>query len=392
MDIFDFRSQYTINTEGVFNGEVEQADEVGGLFLRLKNLLTSELHTSWDVAYLEQYISQKMVPRSLRWEVNPQKGEVDLEGWFIYFNDTGVKFLVFLLGKKRDKLKYLNDEVALVRDKLLQFKDQEIYKSKSDQLRQFLEKEDSDQRNKKKKKYNRDLADYSNKMVFKWQIATDEPTESEIMDTQHQLPSLSAQAHLPSGVAPLPATQTNNRGHPSTKPKTFKGNAKPISQGGSRYGALRGPPLRENNRGNYASKPTNKNFQQSNEREYRDIPRGHPQRSRDFERDPRDYAPMSHAHTPRSGGIPLSNRFTPLSYHQDNFEGDEHVISRHPNHYDDYSNPGRNNYQNSPRDFLGEGQNHQRSLPRNNYRGKRGHEEREALEGGGGSGPKRRRQ
>lgn len=134
MDIFDFRSQHIINTEGVFDGRVEQADEVGGLFLRLKNLLTSELHTSWDVAYLEQYISQKMVPRSLRWEVNPQKGETDLEGWFIYFNDTGIQFLVFLLGKKRDKLKTLNGEISLVKDKLLPYKDQEIYKQKSDQL------------------------------------------------------------------------------------------------------------------------------------------------------------------------------------------------------------------------------------------------------------------
>lgn len=81
MDIFDFRFQHNINTDKVFDGNVEQSDEIGGLFLRLKNLLVSELHTGWDIAYLEQYVTQKMVPRSLRQEVPPQKGDNDLEGW-----------------------------------------------------------------------------------------------------------------------------------------------------------------------------------------------------------------------------------------------------------------------------------------------------------------------
>lgn len=80
MDIFDFRSQHNINTDGVFDGNVEQSDDINGLFLRLKNLLVSDLHTNCDVAYLEQYVAHKMVPHSLRWQVHPQKGENDLEG------------------------------------------------------------------------------------------------------------------------------------------------------------------------------------------------------------------------------------------------------------------------------------------------------------------------
>lgn len=138
------------------------------MFLRLKNLLVSELHTNWDIAYLEQYVAQKMVPRSLRWEVSPQKGETDLEGWFTYFNDKGISFLQFLLGKKHDKLKSPNNEVGLVREKLSSLRDHEVYKQKPDQLKLFLAKEDSEQKIKKKKKYNRDLADYSNKVVFRW--------------------------------------------------------------------------------------------------------------------------------------------------------------------------------------------------------------------------------
>lgn len=97
-----------------------------------------------------------MVPHSLRWEVSPQKGETDLEGWFVYFNDIGVSFLQFLIAKKQLKLKTLNKEIILVKKRLILFKDQEVYKQKSDELRQFLEKGDSEQ---KKKKYNRDFSD-----------------------------------------------------------------------------------------------------------------------------------------------------------------------------------------------------------------------------------------
>lgn len=151
MDIFDFRSQHNINTDGVFDGNVEQSDEFGRLFLRLKNLLFSELHTSWDIAYLEQYVTQKMVPRSLRWEVPPQKGDNDLEGWFTYFNATGVSFLQFLLAKKHDKPKSLNDEIISVKNKLGPFKEQDLYKQKSDQLRLFLEKKIMIKKSRKRK-------------------------------------------------------------------------------------------------------------------------------------------------------------------------------------------------------------------------------------------------
>lgn len=152
MDNFDFRSQCNINTEGVFDGNVKQCDEIDGLFLKLKNVLVSELHTGWDVAYLEQYVTQKMVPRSSRWEVNPQKDESDLEGWFVYFNKTGVQFLQFLLGKKHNKLKSPNEEITLIKNKLGPYKVHEIYKQKSDQLGLFLEKEDHDQKNQEKEK------------------------------------------------------------------------------------------------------------------------------------------------------------------------------------------------------------------------------------------------
>lgn len=179
---------------------------------------------------------------------------------------------------------------------------------------------------------------------------------------------------------------------PSVRPKTFKNNDKRTHQGSSSYRASQGPLPKENHRGNYASRPLNRNFQQPRQRDYRDDPRGAFQRSWEYRRDPRDHPSTSRVYTPRRREIPLFNRFTPISHNQDGFDEDGHVIVRHPNQYDDYSNHGRNDYQNSPRDFLGESQTHHHFFPRSNNRGKRGYQEREALEAGGGSGPKKRKQ
>lgn len=96
--------------------------------MRLKNLMVSEIHTQWDIAFLEQYVADSMVPRSLRWEVSPQKGETELQDWFKYFNEAGVKFLEFLIQKKNGKLDRLDVEIKLIKEKLSSHINSEEYK------------------------------------------------------------------------------------------------------------------------------------------------------------------------------------------------------------------------------------------------------------------------
>lgn len=105
MDIFEFRNSRSLNLKDVFdNVEVQQNLDIGGLFVRLKNLVISEVHGHWDVAFLEKYLDDVMVPRSLRFEITPQEDEIDLLGWFKYFNDVGLDLLQFLIARKRRKL------------------------------------------------------------------------------------------------------------------------------------------------------------------------------------------------------------------------------------------------------------------------------------------------
>lgn len=93
MDVFDYRSSRVIAKDGIFEIGDAPVSDISGMFMRLKNLMVSEIHTQWDILFLAQYVTDSMVPRSLRWEVSPQKGETDFQDWFQFFNEAGGKLL-----------------------------------------------------------------------------------------------------------------------------------------------------------------------------------------------------------------------------------------------------------------------------------------------------------
>lgn len=186
MGIFEFRATRVVNTDGVFEPFKNGDSDIGGLFVRLKNLVVSEIHTQWDIAFLETYVKKHMVPRSLRWDVGSQRGENDLEGWYKYFNEAGISLLRFLLERKASKLARLHEEIRQIKDKLTPFQSGEEYLDRSKNLLKFLEKEDREQKIKKRKKYNRDIADYESHIVFEWQkkiLAEQTGEATQSMDT-----------------------------------------------------------------------------------------------------------------------------------------------------------------------------------------------------------------
>lgn len=316
------------------------------------------------------------------------------------------------MDKKRIKLKNLNDEVSAVKDKLMAYKDHEIYKQKSDHLRQTLEKEDNDQKNKKKKKYNRDLADYSNKTVFKWQTLIGNSTGDTEIANHHPFPLQPPPPSFDGDVRPPPLVDSNRgrphnissprayqRGQSISKPKTFRNNEGPMTyrnppQSTPQRSQHRKPPFRGYSQGTFPHKRNPST----------DYPR---QGSRDSRGDPRDYYQNSYGNRatyanspsisqdyyyPQERQIPLQNRFAPLSQYSDPYFEDNPVISRHPNQF---TGPSRNDYQDTPQDSphnYTEAHQTRRFFPQGKYKTKRGYDEREASEGGGGSGPKKRKQ
>lgn len=143
--------------------------EMSGLFLRLKNVMTTELHLEWDIAFLEQYIKEKMILRGLQWDVYPQQGDTDLEPWFRYFNEASTKLIGFLVERKQARLAAIDLETRDLKNKLLLSCGKPEYISYSTNLKTLLEKEERDHRSKKQKKYNRDVTNYKANLVFGWQ-------------------------------------------------------------------------------------------------------------------------------------------------------------------------------------------------------------------------------
>lgn len=150
MDVFEYRTSRSLNTDGVFIN-TNPDSEMSGMFIRLKNLMVSEIHLQWDKAFLEQYIKEGMVPRGLRWDIHPQQDEPDLESWFKYFNETGLKLLQFLVDRKSVKLSLIDSEIKDLRDKLTPHKGTAEYISLSTNLKSILEREEKEQRDKKQK-------------------------------------------------------------------------------------------------------------------------------------------------------------------------------------------------------------------------------------------------
>lgn len=205
-----------LNTEGVFESYKEDESDLGGLFTRLKNLLISENHTKWDIAYLESYVKLGMVPRSLRWEVPPQKGDTDLEEWFKYFNLAGVSFLQFLIKRKVGKLARLDEEIKGIKTKLDPSREGEDYKDKSLNLLKLLEKDDKEQRTKKKKKFNRDLEDYHGNVVFTWQ--------KKLLEEQARTVSNEMEV----GNVLVDSVNPNNQSHGPSGPRSSSQRGRPV--------------------------------------------------------------------------------------------------------------------------------------------------------------------
>lgn len=156
MDIFDYCKNRIINPDEVFDQTNLEADGIRGI-------------ATWDIVFLERYVKEKMIPRSLRWHVYPDKGDVEIGEWFLYFNGVGLSFLDFLLSKKINKVAKLQLEINDIKEILIPMSKEGLYQVYTNELQDILIEEEEEQRIKKRKKYLRDVEDYKCHNVFKWQ-------------------------------------------------------------------------------------------------------------------------------------------------------------------------------------------------------------------------------
>lgn len=174
MDVFQFLEQRTVKIDEIFSREVppEPANDLFHVFRKLGHLFEKKVKVWWDITTFEQYISAKLTPRRLRWDVPANDGLFDddsVKEWGDFFMRKGVELMELLLRRKQRKMKSLESQIQDLQVHLEPHKDSEEFLRLSGELKQKLAKWDSETQAKKKKKFLRDLKDYNEGVIFKWQ-------------------------------------------------------------------------------------------------------------------------------------------------------------------------------------------------------------------------------
>lgn len=135
-------------------------------------LFEKKIKTWWDIVSFEQYLTAKLIPRRLRWEVPPNDGLMDehsMREWEKFFTDKGLELIEFLLARKRRKMTLLETQIAELKSSIESHKESEEFLRLAAELKNKLVKWDYETQNKKKKKYIRDFEDFGKGNIYKWQ-------------------------------------------------------------------------------------------------------------------------------------------------------------------------------------------------------------------------------
>ncbi|XP_069588304.1 uncharacterized protein [Ranitomeya imitator] len=137
-----------------------------------KNCIHKKTKIWWTKTTLENYVSQKIIPRGLRVQLYPtfDLGEQHLiDRWMTAASACSLEFLQIIIESNTASIKKIEDEIS--RLELLLKKD-----VKNDQLESFLKEIDNDLEKWEKdicavktKKYLRDVSDYDNNKIYRWQ-------------------------------------------------------------------------------------------------------------------------------------------------------------------------------------------------------------------------------
>ena len=176
----------------------QQSLQIQGILVSLLGnlviFLTKKIKTWWDITSFDQYLSAKIIPRRLRWDLPPNDGLTDVESnkeWFEFFTNKSFDLIRLLTLRKKRKKLWLEEQIKAITDLIEPSKETSEFIRLSGELKTKLIRWDKESQDKKRKKFLRDYNDFSTNLVFKWQslMATQaDPPQSTSMDTM-ELPS-----------------------------------------------------------------------------------------------------------------------------------------------------------------------------------------------------------
>lgn len=172
MDPFAFFDNRELDLEDLFSDKKSREDDLAQSFRKLGHCMDKKSNVWWDQSTMEKYLKDNLIPRKLRWDVpinDGLLGKDDIDEWFTFFEGKGREVMEFLIKRKQRKLKLLDNQIKEIRDKIYPLKETPEYIRLMGELQKNMQKKDLENKNGKKKKYIRDLEDYQNKRVYRWQ-------------------------------------------------------------------------------------------------------------------------------------------------------------------------------------------------------------------------------
>lgn len=144
MDIFGYMNTRNIDIEAIFSREqVTSNQDMHGLLKQLKHTLEKQLRVWWDISTLEMYVTEKITPRRLRWDVNPNDAidNTDLmKDWYSLFNKCEGELLRNIIKRKQFKMRGIESNITEIKNLLLPFVHLKEYKDKEKELQESITK------------------------------------------------------------------------------------------------------------------------------------------------------------------------------------------------------------------------------------------------------------
>lgn len=189
MDAISFLRDRQLEVDSIFSEELvtDVSHDLTSNLNILGFALEKQVRTWWDICTFEKYIKEKIIMRSLRWEVTPQDAlddETSTQEWLDFFNNVGIKLQELILKRKKLKMKILEKKIADLKIILDEDKDSPIVLKFNSDIKKKLQKIDKDTHKKKVKKYYRDLGDFKNNTIYLWQNPGSVPNQRAQNETE----------------------------------------------------------------------------------------------------------------------------------------------------------------------------------------------------------------
>ncbi|KAM4044275.1 uncharacterized protein ACNLHF_008270 isoform 1-T1 [Anomaloglossus baeobatrachus] len=141
--------------------------------IKYKNLTHKKMKIWWTKVSMENYLLSKIVPRGLRFQTHPTfplQDEDLTKRWIEASLTCSNEFMKIIIDKNAILLKTLDTELEVLQQAMTRDIEGTILKDFFASLDKDIEKWETEISQLKGKKYQRDMADFEMKRIFRWQI------------------------------------------------------------------------------------------------------------------------------------------------------------------------------------------------------------------------------